>query len=169
LESTREAHAIHGDIVPPVTFQGLHHQLFVYTPPFAEGELYVVTLMSSDPEPLVSQRLQTAVCLAPIFGRLSAPDSPSPRNTLSILSDLELDSLVCEPATKQLIHRCVANVTRNIGLVDSLPIVLAHSDLSPFNILIDPVTGQVTAVLGTMQHLSALGTIYILPSTYSDV
>jgi hypothetical protein len=82
-----------------------------------------------------------------MFVRLSGEDVPRPLDTQSILSHLGVDSLACEAATKQLIDRCIAIVQRNIGLIDSLPVVLAHSDLSPFNFLVEPATGHVTAVL----------------------
>jgi Phosphotransferase enzyme family len=149
LDSTREAHAAHGFIVPPVTFQGCHHQLHVYTSPFIPGEPYINALMSSEGEPTLSHRLRTVTDLASVFVRLSTVDVPLPLDTLSVLSNLklEIDFLVCAPITKQLIDRCVGTVLSNVGLIDSLPIVLAHPDLTPFNFLVEPGTGQVTAVI----------------------
>jgi hypothetical protein len=38
-------------------------------------------------------------------------------------------------------------IQRNISLIDALPIVLAHPDLSPFNYLIESNTGHITAVI----------------------
>jgi hypothetical protein len=147
LESTRQAHAIHGSIVPPVTFKGLHDRLFVYVSPFAQGEPYINILMSPEGEPAISHRLRTITDLASMFVRLSGEDVPRPLDTNSILSNLGVDSLSCEAATKQLVDRCITIIQHNVGLIDSLPIILAHSDLSPFNFLIEPTTGHVTAVL----------------------
>jgi Phosphotransferase enzyme family len=147
LESTREAHKSHGSIVPEVTFHGLHDKLFVYVSPFAHGEPYIKALMSPNGEPELPHRLRTPTDLASMFVRLFTEDGLLPLDALSILSSIEVYSLACKGHTKQLIDRCVAIVQRNAGLVDSLPIVLAHSDLTPFNFLVEPTTGQVTAVL----------------------
>jgi len=147
LESMRKAHATHGNVIPPVTFHGRHHWLFVYVSPFAQGEPYINTLMSPEGEPPLPHRLRTAVDLASMFVHLCSEDVPRPLDTQSILSNFGINSLACETATKQLIGRSIAIVQRNIGLIDSLPIVLAHSDLSPFNFLVELTTGHVTAVL----------------------
>lgn len=123
--------------------------------------------MSPEGEPPLSHRLRMAADLASIFVRLSGEDVPPPPRTQSILSNLGIDSLVCEAATKQLIDRCIAIIQRNIGLVDSLPIVLAHSDLSPFNFLVEPTIGHVTAVLDwDGATLNVLDIICILRSIY---
>ena len=147
LETTRKAHATHGNIVPPVTFHGCYDRLFVYVSPFAQGEPYINTLMSPEGEPPLSHRLRTAADLALIFVQFCSEDVPRPLETQSILSDLGIDSLTCEAATRQLIGRSIAIVQHNTHLIDSLPIVLAHSDLSPFNFLVEQTTGHVTAVL----------------------
>jgi hypothetical protein len=146
LESLKEAHAIHGNIVPPVTFHGVHDRLFVYMSPFAQGEPYINILMSPEGEPALSHRIRTARDFASVFVRFSKDSRPS-ANTQSILSNLEIDSLSCQTATKQLITRCVAMLQGNIGLIHALPCILAHSDLVPENLLVEPTTGNITAVI----------------------
>jgi hypothetical protein len=54
--------------------------------------------------------------------------------------------LICESGTRQLINRCIALIKRNAEVIDSLPFILAHPDLMPFNYLVD-TNGCITAVL----------------------
>jgi hypothetical protein len=115
--------------------------------PFAQGEPYINILMSPEGEPELCHRIRTATDFASVFVRLSR-DARRPANTQSVLSNLEIDSLSChQTATKQLITRCVTAIQRNISLVDALPIILAHSDLVPENLLVEPTTGNITAVI----------------------
>jgi hypothetical protein len=91
LQST---HAIHGSIVPLVTFHGVFDRLLVYMSPLAQGERYINTLMSPEGEPAIYHRIQTATDLAPLFVRLSTNNVPRPSDTQSILSNLEFDLLL---------------------------------------------------------------------------
>ena len=146
LAATNEAHAIHGPIVPPIIFYNIHHQLFVYVSPFAEGQPFINILMSSEGDPPLSQLLQTATHLASMFvGRIrTEKDILMPANTLSIMSDLEqkVRTLICESGTRQLISRAIDLIKSNAELVDSLRLALAHPDLTPFNYLVDTNGGR---------------------------
>ena len=66
-------------------------------------------------------------------------DGLMPANTLSIMSDLgpNVRTSICESGTRQLISRSTAILKRNAELVDSLPLVLAYPDLTPFNYLVE--------------------------------
>jgi hypothetical protein len=66
-----------------------------------------------------------------------------------LISNITADNFVpCDGDELQpLIDRCVRMIHRHASLVDALPTVLAHADLTSLNILIDPPTGKVTGIL----------------------
>lgn len=148
LESNKIAHATHGDIVPQVTAHGKHHDLFMYAFLFIGGEPYIHTLSSPEGDPPVSHRRQTLQDLVPIFGRFAFSGVATTVDTLTLLSKIGSDLPPCDERTKKFIERAILKVQPSASDIDSLPLVLAHPQLFPWNFLIDPPTGKITAVLG---------------------
>ncbi|KAL7272311.1 hypothetical protein RUND412_004892 [Rhizina undulata] len=98
--------------------------LFVYTSPLAEGTSYIEVIIAFKEDLPLEHRLTTVDDLARVMVNGAKPptDSISTHPPISYLSDI-LD-------------------------LSKLPFVLTHMDLSPFNYLVDPPTGKITAVLG---------------------
>jgi len=149
--SNSKAHSIFGIIVPPVKYLGYHRGLHVYTSSYRLGCPYIQLLQRPEGEPPVSHRIQTATDLSLVFVQgLCFDDSqtkpPTANSTVSSLRTA-ITSLECDVKCKALLDRALFAIQRNAALIDSLPTVLAHEDLTPFNYLVEPSTGRVTAVL----------------------
>jgi hypothetical protein len=66
-----------------------------------------------------------------------------PPNTSSTLTTLRamVASLVCDEKLKGLLDWTLTTIERSACRIVSLPIVLAHEDLTPFNYLVEPTSG----------------------------
>lgn len=149
--SNAKARSLFGIIVPPVEYLGYHRRLHVYTSSYRSGCPYIRLLQAPGGEPPASHRIQTATDISVVFVQaLCFDDSQTkPPATNSTVSNLRttITSLECDVKCKALLDRTLFAVQRNATLIDSLPTVLAHEHLTPFNYLVEPSTGRVTAVL----------------------
>jgi hypothetical protein len=149
--SNDKAHSLFGTIVPSVKYLGHHRGLHVYTSTYRSGCPYVRLLQAPEGEPPASHRIQTAIDISLVFvqGLCFDDSQTNPPATDSTVSSLRtaIASLECDVKCKALLDRTLFAVQRNSSLIDSLPTVLAHKDLTPFNYLVEPSTGRITAVL----------------------
>ncbi|KAJ5366265.1 hypothetical protein N7541_000206 [Penicillium brevicompactum] len=154
LSGVIEASRIHGSIVPTVTYQGMYEMLFVYTSPFAEGVPYVNVVMSSQDLNLPPEKvLLTATDLADLVTRGARANVAISETGSQLSSSLdELSQTVNSYNFKSIalrnkISACISKLQPRLQDVASLPIVLTHQDLSPYNYLIEEKTGRLQAVL----------------------
>ncbi len=148
LWGTTEAHKIHGAIVSLVAFQGIYDGLFVYTSPLAPGVPYFGLLMASKTSLSLGHRFETVSDLADAFTR----KAHAPSGCLSSASLSSIESIVnsFEFQNKDLrrqITACISKIREQDVRLTRLPVVLTHTDMTPFNYLVDMASGQLTAIL----------------------
>lgn len=153
LSGTDEANRVHGDEVAlPLTFKGTYQGLFVYTSPATEGMPYINLLMDPHDLPL-QHKMTTALDLADIFCRgARRPDDIAQESGISTVLDKAqstVDSHVFQnPALKDTISTCISKLRPKASeLAKTLPLVLTHQDLTPWNYLVDSSSGHVTSVM----------------------
>ncbi|KAI1453253.1 hypothetical protein F4805DRAFT_478704 [Annulohypoxylon moriforme] len=129
LAGIAEAHRIHGSMVPLVTFRGMCKTLYVYSSPFVQGKPYISVLMIMTRGAKVNNNH---------FDFCSSLDS--------ILHTVN-DYAFTNPTLQRRISTYLIKLSVHLSILVTLPIVLTHQDLAPFNYLIDESSGHVQAVL----------------------
>ena len=148
LWATTEAHQLHGELVPLVSFQGSHEGFFVYTSPLAPGIPYAGLLTSIKAPLSLSHRLQTISDLADALTRKALS---SPNNSSFSTSFSSIESMVnrFEIRNTDLRHQITARISKiqEHEVRSKAPLVLTHMDITPFNYLVDTASGQITAIV----------------------
>ncbi|RPA96247.1 hypothetical protein L873DRAFT_1811642 [Choiromyces venosus 120613-1] len=149
LYGNHEGSRLHGTVVPLVTFRGSHHGVYVYTSPFAAGKPYVETLIRGDSLPLENM-LTTVKGLARIMAQSTNPaiaDTHPPDSYVTQLASKFDKFDFKSPTTRQRVLRSLSNIRDNWNLLAKLPQALSPPDLTPFNYHVEPISGDITAVL----------------------
>ena len=148
LWGTTEAHKLHGVIVPLVAFQGTYNGLFVYTSPLAPGIPYVGLLMASETSLSLGHRFKTISNLADAFTRKAqAPSGYMSTTSLSRIESLVNSFDFQNNNLRRRITTCITKIREEEVRLARLPVVLTHTDMTPFNYLVDMASGEVTAIL----------------------
>jgi len=145
-----EANRIHGTLVPLVTYRGKYDGLCVYTSPLAEGTPCIHVLMSSpDFTMQLNRKMVTAIDLADIITRKARANSSAPdlSSALDGIQSRVNNYPFRHTGLRDRISTCTSKLLPRLSDIDSLPIVLTHQDLTPFNYLIDDSTSRIQAVL----------------------
>ncbi|KAB8527769.1 hypothetical protein FH972_025422 [Carpinus fangiana] len=142
-----EAHRLFGNQAPAVTSHGPFKSLWVYTSPFVTGAPFIGALMSPSSSLGLTEKTTTARELAHFCTGGARPAAE--QNLASALDSIQIqlskhDFKDTELHDKTL--RVVDKLRSDASTFATLPHILGHQDLSPFNYLVDDV-GHITAVL----------------------
>jgi hypothetical protein len=150
LFGVTEANRIHGNLVPLVTFRGEYKGLFVYTSCFVEGTPYIQVLMASpDLEMPLNKEMAALIDIADIVTR-KAQENTAPTDFSNLLDGIKSKADTYPFRNTNLrstISVCLNKLMPLLSGLTTLPLVLTHQDLSPFNYLINEFSGHIQAVL----------------------
>ena len=151
IEAASEAKRIYGDLVP----RAIRHHDFVlpvYTYNILPGHLHAWRHVTREPFPL-ERELKTVAGLAKLIATASHfPYSKDRYNDYSwtisaikSLQRLEHNALLKQMAPE--VHTHVVSLRSKLHLLETLPAVLTHPDLTSHNIFVEKDTGVLTGVI----------------------